>query len=256
MAQRLVRDRRRGPAPGQEAPAPTSVYSALLAGSEKGVTLDDNLAAFGELGLRPARGRPVRRAGPGHHGHGPADLDAGADLAHRRAGRPPRRRGRRRPGRRRPGHRHGAVSSFASKPIEEVVAANPQTFFQIYWCGTQDADGGPARAGQGRRRRRAHRHPRLVVLPRPRLGQPVHPRARSTSRPMVALRPRGRPPAPLADRAGRRAGGLPDLTVPNMAPPGEPAPDVLRRLRRVDADAAAVSWDDLPGCASSGTGRS
>ena len=27
------------------------------------------------------------------------------------------------------------LSSFASKPIEEVVAANPQTFFQIYWCG-------------------------------------------------------------------------------------------------------------------------
>ena len=25
------------------------------------------------------------------------------------------------------------LSSFASKPVEEVVAANPQTFFQIYW---------------------------------------------------------------------------------------------------------------------------
>ena len=30
------------------------------------------------------------------------------------------------------------LSSFASKPIEEVVAANPQTFFQMYWCGTRD----------------------------------------------------------------------------------------------------------------------
>ena len=30
------------------------------------------------------------------------------------------------------------LSSFASKPVEEVVAANPQTFFQIYWCGTRD----------------------------------------------------------------------------------------------------------------------
>ena len=28
---------------------PPSVYSALLAGSEKGVTLDDNLAAFSQL---------------------------------------------------------------------------------------------------------------------------------------------------------------------------------------------------------------
>jgi L-lactate dehydrogenase (cytochrome)/glycolate oxidase len=30
------------------------------------------------------------------------------------------------------------LSSFASKPIEEVVVANPQTFFQIYWVGTRD----------------------------------------------------------------------------------------------------------------------
>ena len=32
---------------------PPSVYSALLAGSEKGVSLDDNLAAFSELGFAP-----------------------------------------------------------------------------------------------------------------------------------------------------------------------------------------------------------
>jgi heme/flavin dehydrogenase (mycofactocin system) len=31
------------------------------------------------------------------------------------------------------------LSSFASKPIEEVVAANPQTFFQTYWAGGRDA---------------------------------------------------------------------------------------------------------------------
>src|SRR5439155_18938452 len=30
------------------------------------------------------------------------------------------------------------LSSFASKPIEDVVAANPQTFFQIYWNGSRD----------------------------------------------------------------------------------------------------------------------
>ncbi len=31
------------------------------------------------------------------------------------------------------------LSSFASKPIEDVVAANPQTFFQIYWAGDRDS---------------------------------------------------------------------------------------------------------------------
>src|SRR5258707_56661 len=30
------------------------------------------------------------------------------------------------------------LSSFASKPIEDVVAANPKTFFQSYWVGTRD----------------------------------------------------------------------------------------------------------------------
>ena len=31
------------------------------------------------------------------------------------------------------------LSSFASKPIEEVVAANARTFFQIYWLGGREA---------------------------------------------------------------------------------------------------------------------
>ena len=31
------------------------------------------------------------------------------------------------------------LSSFASKPIEEVVAANRKVFFQIYWLGGRDA---------------------------------------------------------------------------------------------------------------------
>jgi L-lactate dehydrogenase (cytochrome)/glycolate oxidase len=30
------------------------------------------------------------------------------------------------------------LSSFASKAVEDVVAANPQTFFQIYWVGSRD----------------------------------------------------------------------------------------------------------------------
>lgn len=31
------------------------------------------------------------------------------------------------------------LSSFASKPVEDVVAANPKTFFQVYWLGGRDA---------------------------------------------------------------------------------------------------------------------
>jgi heme/flavin dehydrogenase (mycofactocin system) len=31
------------------------------------------------------------------------------------------------------------LSSFASKPIDEVIAANPQTLFQIYWAGDRES---------------------------------------------------------------------------------------------------------------------
>jgi len=30
------------------------------------------------------------------------------------------------------------LSSFASKPIEDVAAANPKTMFQMYWVGTRE----------------------------------------------------------------------------------------------------------------------
>ena len=30
------------------------------------------------------------------------------------------------------------LSSFASKPVEEVAAAGPATFFQVYWVGTRE----------------------------------------------------------------------------------------------------------------------
>ncbi len=52
---------------------PASVYKALLAGSERGVTLGDNVAAFGELGfvpriatgVGPERSQATTRDGPG-----------------------------------------------------------------------------------------------------------------------------------------------------------------------------------------------
>ena len=50
---------------------PPSVYGALLAGSERGPTYDDNTAAFGELGFAPHVAGPPARARPGHHGDGP-----------------------------------------------------------------------------------------------------------------------------------------------------------------------------------------
>jgi L-lactate dehydrogenase (cytochrome)/glycolate oxidase len=41
---------------------PKSVYSALVAGTEKGITVEDNIAAYGELGFAPhVAGSPATR---------------------------------------------------------------------------------------------------------------------------------------------------------------------------------------------------
>jgi L-lactate dehydrogenase (cytochrome)/glycolate oxidase len=116
---------------------PKSVYAALVAGSEKGLTVDDNLGAFAELGVAPHV----------------AGLSAKRDLATTVMGQPVSFPVLISPTGVQAVHPEGEVavaraatargtamglSSFASMPIEEVVAACPQTFFQIYWIGTRD----------------------------------------------------------------------------------------------------------------------
>ena len=126
---------------------PKSVYGALIAGSERGLTLEDNVAAYGELGFAPhvaglsekkdlattVMGQdisfPVLISPTGVQAVHP---DGEVALARASAAR---------------GTAMG-LSSFAQRPVEEVVAANPQTFFQIYWIGSRDdiaaASNGPA----------------------------------------------------------------------------------------------------------------
>src|ERR1700689_2635963 len=116
---------------------PKSVYGALIAGAEAGVTIRDNGAAFAELGLAPhVAGLPApRELGTTVMGQpismpvliSPTGVQAvhpDGEVAVARAA----------------AARGTAVglSSFASKPLSEVVAANPQTFFQVYWVGTRD----------------------------------------------------------------------------------------------------------------------
>src|ERR1700704_5657929 len=108
---------------------PRSVYSALVAGSEKGVTVDDNTAAFAELGFAPhAAGlcatREMSTTVMGQHISMPVVIsptgvqavhpDGEVAVARAAAARGPAI----------------GLSSFASKPIEQVIAANPKLFFQ------------------------------------------------------------------------------------------------------------------------------
>src|ERR1700735_5061328 len=116
---------------------PKSVYGALIAGSEKGVTVRDNVAAFSQLGFAPhVADLPEKREMATTVMGQPVSLpviisptgvqavhpDGEVAVARAAAAR---------------GTAMG-LSSFASKPVEEVVAANPKTFFQTYWVGTRD----------------------------------------------------------------------------------------------------------------------
>ncbi len=117
---------------------PKSVYSSLISGCEEGVTVNDNIAAFRELGFAPhVVGAPAKRdlatTVMGQEislpvvisptGVQAVNPDGEVAVARAAAAR---------------GTAMG-LSSFASKPIEEVIAANPKLFFQVYWLGSRDA---------------------------------------------------------------------------------------------------------------------
>jgi L-lactate dehydrogenase (cytochrome)/glycolate oxidase len=116
---------------------PKSVYGALVAGSERGITVEDNVAAFAELGFAPhvaglADSRDLTTKVMGQEISFPVLLSpTGVQAVHPEGEVAVARAAAAR------GTAIG-LSSFASKPIEEVVAACPQTFFQIYWIGTRD----------------------------------------------------------------------------------------------------------------------
>jgi L-lactate dehydrogenase (cytochrome) len=114
------------------------------------------------------------------------------------------------------------LSSFASKPIEAIVEANPQTFFQMYWMGTRER-----MVALMDRARSAGAKGLIVTLDwtfahRRDWGSPQIPdrldlRAMAKFAPQAIARPRW-----LVDFV--RNGGVPDLITPNLAPPGEDAP--------------------------------
>ena len=117
---------------------PKSVYSALLAGSEKGASYDDNTRAFAELGFAPhVAGLSAKRDQAttvlGEQISLPVIISpTGVQAVHPDGEVAVARAAAAR------GTAMG-LSSFASKPLTDVLAANPQTFFQMYWMGSKDA---------------------------------------------------------------------------------------------------------------------
>ena len=117
---------------------PPSVYSALLAGHDRGVTYQDNMDAFGRLMLAPhvadlPATRDLATTVMGQHISLPVLISpTGVQAVHPDGEVAVARAAAAR------GTAMG-LSSFASKPIEEVIAANPQLFFQLYWMDSRDA---------------------------------------------------------------------------------------------------------------------
>jgi heme/flavin dehydrogenase (mycofactocin system) len=225
---------------------PRSLYVAVLGGQEQGITRDDNEAAFGELRFVPRISTGL--SGPrelattvlgvqvsmpvimsptgaqGIHPEGEVAVARAAAAAGTAVG----------------------LSSFATKPIEEVAAANPQTFFQMFWLGSRDD-----MAGVMDRARSAGAKALIVTL------DYVFPRRRDWGTPMtialydrIGLRTLAKHYGRDAIRAPRwlldwlRAGGVPPFTAPNLAAAGQPTPLYFPKVVEW-MQTPAPTWPDI-----------
>ncbi|GAA2026857.1 mycofactocin biosynthesis FMN-dependent deaminase MftD [Agromyces tropicus] len=199
---------------------PRSVYAALVAGSERGTTPRDNTDAFAELEFAPhvAGHQSPRDLATSVLGipislpvlispTGVQAVHPDGELAVARAA-----------------AARGTImglSSFASKPVEDVAAANENTFYQLYWTGSK------ADMVQRMDRARAAGAKALIATldwsfsigrdwGSPEIPEKMDVKSMIRLAPEVAVRPHW-----LLDWA---KAGIPDLTAPNLQPPGGAAP--------------------------------
>lgn len=222
---------------------PRSVYKALIAGSEAGDTLGDNMQAFSELGLAPHI----------------VNLPEERDLATTIMGQPSSMPVMISPTGVQAVHPEGEVAvaraaanegvpmglaGFASKPIEDVIEANPQTFFQTYWTGNKDD-----MLARIERAERAGAVGLIVTLDwvfatGRDWGSPEIPEAMNLQTilkfmPEIVLDGKFRY---LFDFA--KTLRPPALTVPNMAVPGEPDPSFFEAYGEW-MQTPQPTWDDI-----------
>ena len=204
---------------------PRPVYDALVAGSERGQSSADNQAAFAELGLAPhVAGQHAKReqttmvmgqeislpvlVSP----TGVQAVHPDGEVAVARAA-----------------LARGTVmglSNFASKSVEDVAATGAATFFQMYWTGERDV--------MVQRMERAHAAGARGLIATldwsfsmgrdwgsPEIPEKVDLKAMVRLAPQVITKPRW---LYLFGQEFRETGRLPDLTAPNLAPPGGDAP--------------------------------
>lgn len=200
---------------------PKSVYGALVAGSEKGLSSKDNTASFDELGFAPhvaglsnersmaitimgqSVSMPVLISPTGVQAVHPDGEVAVARAATNR------------------GVAMG-LSSFASRSLEEVCAVNNQVLFQMYWSGDRDQ-----MLQRLERAKNAGAKGIILTLDwsfangrdwgSPWIPDKIDAKAVMKLAPQVLARPEW-------FWSFARTGHFPSLTTPNMAAPGERAP--------------------------------
>ncbi|GAA5165742.1 pre-mycofactocin synthase MftD [Amycolatopsis dongchuanensis] len=220
---------------------PRSVYLALVAGTGKGLTTADNVAAFDELGFLPrVADLPAKRdqattvlgqdvslpvvisptGVQAVHPEGEVAVARAAAAAGTAMG----------------------LSSFASRSIEDVAAVNDKTFFQMYWVGTRDQ-----LLARAERARKAGAKALIVTLDwsfdsardwdAPMIPEKVDLKAALHFAPEVLRKPRW-----LWSFA--KTGKLPDLTTPNLAAEGEAAPTFFGASGQW-MGTPPVTWEDV-----------
>ena len=225
---------------------PWPVRDALIAGSEAGLTLEANRSAFDQIGIvpviadKPAEpnlatslmgvdlAMPVVISPTGIQAVHP---DGEVAVARAAAAR---------------GVAVG-LSSFGSKPMEEVAAANPNLFFQMYWINDRDW-----MAGQMERARAAGARAVILTLDwsfshSRDWGSPPLPE-RLDLRTMIRHAPAALARPTWLWRYLRKF-SLPDLTTPNMLTPtqiaaGESAPGFFGAYGQWMMT-PPPTWDDL-----------
>jgi heme/flavin dehydrogenase (mycofactocin system) len=134
------------------------------------------------------------------------------------------------------------LSCFASKPIEDVIAANPKVMFQTYWAGSRDE------IRQRVERAQAAGAVGLIATldwsfshgrdwGSPFIPEKINVEAARRYAPEVLRRPRW-----LLEFARTRR--LPDLSVPNMILPGQAAPTFFEAYG-MWMGTPPPTWDDI-----------